>query len=199
MPAMTAVHGVSADRTKRDIVGAEILHEEEGLMIRLSTAVFILSFVLSGCVRLSADEIARNAEVQNKVNRAAENAEVGAGSRRLGAAALAERVANTTANPATQAAYKTWSTCVGQAAGRMSSSTEPANVVLSAAFVVCGAEERAMIGSLRGITADSPVAAEFDLVMRRSMAENLQPEIVATRSQPNVAPAGAPIAPPHRS
>ena len=165
-------------------------------MIRLVTAVFFLSLVLSGCIRPSADEIARNAEAQDKVKRAAENAEVGAVSRRLSAAALAERVANTTANPATQAAYKTWSTCVGQAAGRMSSSTEPANAVLSAAFIVCGAEERAMIGSLRGITADSPVAAEFDLVMRRSMAENLQPEIVATRSQPNVT-AGAPITAPH--
>jgi hypothetical protein len=165
-------------------------------MIRLVTAVLFLSLVLSGCVRPSADEIARNAEVQDKVNRGAENAEIGTVSRRLSAAALAERVANTTANPATQAAYKTWSTCVGQAAGRMSSSTEPANVVLSAAFIVCSAEERVMIGSLRGITADSPVAAEFDLVISRSMAENLQPEIMATRSQPNVAPGGAPIAPP---
>jgi hypothetical protein len=180
-------------------------------MVRLATAVFFLSFVLSGCVRPSADEIARNAEAQDKVKRAAENAEwqrtvepaikqrkaeVGAGSRRLSPAALAERVANTTANPATQAAYKTWSTCVGQAAGRTSSSTEPANVVLSAAFIVCGAEERVMIGSLRGMTPDSPAAAEFDLVMRRSMAENLQPEIMAIRSRPNVAPTGAPIAPP---
>ena len=103
-------------------------------MIRLATAVLFLPLVLSGCVRLSADEIARNAEAQDKVKRAAENAEwqrtvepaikqrqaeVAAGSRRLSPAALAERVANTTANPATQAAYKVWSTCVGQAAGRL--------------------------------------------------------------------------------
>ena len=186
---MTDGLGPSAGRAATVILprelGAEMLQvERERLMIRLSsTAVFLLSFVLSGCVRPSADEIARNADVS-------------AEALRLSAAALAERVANTTANPATQAAYKTWSICVGQAAGRMSSSTDPANVVLSAAFSVCGAEERAMIGSLRGITADSPVAAEFDLVMRRSMAENLQPEIAATRSQPNVAPGGAPIAPP---
>src|SRR5882724_2325422 len=54
---------------KRGIVRAEMHVEGGWLMIRLATAVLFLPLVLSGCVRPSADEIARNAEARDKAKR----------------------------------------------------------------------------------------------------------------------------------